>query len=140
MRDLGADHLAERISDRVYLERLAALRSDVHAAALPRPASIDADGAVERIRAMAATWPRLTEEEKADVAHAVYARVDVLGRSIVGVELTPSAYALALDQALPEFVRLDWRPRQVTRTDTPTFVRIPIIGREEWLKAARHSA
>jgi hypothetical protein len=137
---MGADHLAERISDTVYLERLAALRAGAQAAAAPRPASIDGEKAVARIRAMVTTWPRLTDREKADVAHAIYARVDVLGRSILGAELTPAAYAIALDQALPEFVRLEWRPRQVLGTGTPTLVRIPIAGRDEWLAAATRSA
>lgn len=135
MRALAGEHVAQRITDAVYLERLAALRSEISAAAAPRTPAVDVDGAIARIRAMGATWPAMTAEERAQVAHAVYARVDVLGHSIVGVELTPAAYAIALDQALPEFVRLEWRPRQVAGSHVQT-ARVRIYGRRDRLRAA----
>jgi hypothetical protein len=136
MKALAGDHVAQRITDRVYLERLAALRAEAQAAAAPRSTSIDPDAAVERIRTMAATWPAMTEAERAELAHAVYARIDVLASSVVGAELTPAAYAIALDQALPEFVRLQWRPRQVPGPHAQTG-RIRIYGRRERLRSAR---
>jgi DNA invertase Pin-like site-specific DNA recombinase len=136
MRELAADHLAERVGDAGYLEQLAALRAEQRAAQSPRPPTVDAESAIERIRAMGASWPRLTEAERADVAHLIYARVDVLGSRIVGVELTPAAYAIALDQALPEFVRLEWRPRQGPGPQAQTG-RVPIYGRRDRLRRAK---
>jgi hypothetical protein len=72
-------------------------------------------------------------EEKADVLHAIYERVSVAGPEIVGVRLTPSAYAHGLALALPERVAMA-RPTGVGRRIT-TYA-IPIEGRDEWLAAA----
>ena len=43
--------------------------------------------------------------------HAIYERIVVIGRAIVPIRLTPSAYAHGLAVALPD--KLLWRVRQV---------------------------
>ena len=45
-------------------------------------------------------------EAKADVLHAIYDQVVVIGRRIVSVRLTPSAYAHGLALALPTKVAM----------------------------------
>lgn len=136
MRALAADHLAQRITDAVYLERLAALRAEADRATTPKRSTITAAAAIDAVRQMAALWADATPEERAQVAHSVYARVDVLGRDIVGAELTPAAYELGLDQALPEVFRLNWRPRQERGPQEQT-ARIRIYGRSARLRASR---
>lgn len=136
MRQLAGEHIAQRITDAVYLERLAALRSEAERAAAPKPSRVSGDAAVDAVRQMAGLWVDATPEERAQVAHTVYARVDVLGRQIVGAELTPAAYEIGLDQALPEVFRLDWRPRQVPGQQVQT-TRIPIYGRSARRRASR---
>jgi hypothetical protein len=51
----------------------------------------------------------------------------------VAAHLMPTGGAHGLVLALPEQVSGHWRPRQVPGTGTPTLVRIPIVGRTEWL-------
>jgi hypothetical protein len=43
-------------------------------------------------------------EAKADLLHAIYERITVVGRSIVSVRLTQAAYANGLALALPQVV------------------------------------
>jgi hypothetical protein len=56
---------------------------------------------------LSATWTDAdVPEAKADVLHAIYDRIVVIGREIVSVRLTPSAYAHGFALALPEKVVL----------------------------------
>jgi hypothetical protein len=76
-------------------------------------------------------------KEKADLMHAIYERITVAGPEIVGVRLTPAAYAHGLALALPEKVAMA-RPTGVGRAIST--YSIPIEGRDEWLAAARRLA
>jgi hypothetical protein len=49
---------------------------------------------VQWLRVLADTWVNAdVPEAKADLPHAIYDRIVVNGRSIVGVRLTPAAYS-----------------------------------------------
>jgi hypothetical protein len=74
-------------------------------------------------------------EEKADLLHAIYERIVIVGPQIVRVRLTSAAYAHGLALALPEKVEMA-RPTGVGRAIT-TYT-LAIEGRDEWLAAARH--
>jgi hypothetical protein len=69
--------------------------------------------------------------------HAIYERITVAGREILGARLTLEAYAHGLALALPEKVVMA-RPTGVGRA-LATY-EIPIEGRDEWLAAARRLA
>jgi len=58
--------------------------------------------------------------------HAIYERIVIAGPEIVGVRLTPAAYAHGLALALPEKVAMA-RPTGVERADAIN-IRIPIEG------------
>ena len=103
------------------------------------------DAAVAVLREFAETWAEVESggpEERAALARliaSVYERVTVKGREVVEVELTQTAYAQGFAPALPE--RVEWvraRPTGVGRAIT-TYV-ILIVGRDEWLAAARRLA
>jgi hypothetical protein len=76
-------------------------------------------------------------KEKAALMHAIYERITVAGREILGARLTLEAYAHGLALALPEKVVMA-RPTGVGRA-LATY-EIPIEGRDEWLAAARRLA
>ena len=80
---------------------------------------------LERLRAI--------REAKANLLHAIHDRITVVGRKIVSVRLTPSAYAHGFALALPEKVAVA-RPTGIGRGITT--YEIPIEGRDEWLAAA----
>jgi DNA invertase Pin-like site-specific DNA recombinase len=136
LRELALEHADGRLPDGEYLAASTRLRSELEAAGAPRRAGVTPDEAVDAIRDLAALLADATDEERARIAHAVYARIPIAGAEIRPVELTPWAYELGLDQVLPEIVRLDWRPRQETGTQGHT-ARVPIAGRRERLAAAR---
>ena len=69
--------------------------------------------------------------------HAIYERITVAGREIVGVRLAAAAYAHGLALALPEKVAL---ARPTGFGPALATYRIPIEGRDEWLAAARRPA
>jgi len=136
MRDLALEHAAGRLTDEAYLAGIRRLREEVERAGAPRPSGVTADEAIAAIADLSSLWVDATPEERARLVHAVYARIDVLGRSFAGVELTPWAYDIGLDQAMPELVRLEVRPRQGSGPHVQT-VRVPIYGRRERRRAAR---
>lgn len=105
MRDLALDHVAERIDDAAYLDRLGQLRVDLAThEATPRD-GVPAKRAVEWLRVLAETWVTAeVPEARADLLHAIYERITVVGRSIVSVRLTQAAYANGLALALPQVV------------------------------------
>jgi hypothetical protein len=107
MRDLALDHVAQRLGDAAYLERLGHLRADLATVdATPRGA-LAANRAVEWLRALADTWVSAdVPEARADLLHAIYERIVVSGRKIVSVRLTPAAYAHGLALALPDKVAM----------------------------------
>ncbi|MEO8461716.1 MAG: hypothetical protein ABI555_00760 [Chloroflexota bacterium] len=74
--------------------------------------------------------------EMADLLHAIYERIVVVGPEIVSVGLTPDAYVHGLALALPQDVRA--RPTGVGRA-IATY-EVLIEGRDEWLNAVRRLA
>lgn len=135
MRELAADHVAERITDATYLARLAVLRAEAAAAGAARPSKVNADDAIRELTNLARAWERMTEVERAKLTHAVYAQIEVRGGSSdARVVLTPAAYDLGLDQVLPESVH--WRPRLDLKNQVRT-ARIDIAGRRERARIAR---
>jgi hypothetical protein len=75
--------------------------------------------AVEWLRVLADTWVNAdVPEARADLLHAIYDRIVVMGRSIVAARLTPAACSNGLALALPQVVMA--RPEGVGRAP-PTF-------------------
>ena len=104
-RELALDHVAGNLDDGVYLERVAQLRAELASLDQSAAGGVPAERAVTWLRALAETWERAdVPEAKADLLHAVYERITVAGRSIVGARLTPAAYAHGLALALPQVV------------------------------------
>ena len=105
IRELALEHAAGSLGDDTYLARLKVLRDQ-------RDGLTDrvADGpsgqrAVEWLRSLAESIQHAdVPREKADLMHAIYERITVAGPEIVGVRLTPAAYAHGLALALPEKV------------------------------------
>ena len=120
MRELALDHVAERIDDSGYLERLGQLRSDLATVDATPRGDLPAKRAVEWLRILAETWVQAdVPEARADLLHAMYDRIVVVGPSIVSASLSPAAYSNGLALALPEVVMA--RPEGTGRTP-PTFV------------------
>jgi hypothetical protein len=105
MRDLALDHVAERIDDSAYLERLGRLRVDLATVDATPRGDLHARRAVEWLRVLADAWVNAdVPEARADLLHAIYDRIIVKGRSIVAARLTPAAYSNGLALALPQVV------------------------------------
>ncbi len=105
MRDLALDHVAERIDDSAYLERLGQLRVDLATVDTTPRGDLPAKRAVHWLRVLADTWVNAdVPEARADLLHAIYDRLVVKGRSIVAARLTPAAYSNGLALALPQVV------------------------------------
>ena len=72
--------------------------------ATPR-GELPAKRAVQWLRVLADTWVSAdVPEARADLLHAIYERIVVVGRSIVAARLTPAAHANGLALALPQVV------------------------------------
>jgi hypothetical protein len=135
------EHAAGRIADMAYLASSARLREELATAKAPRASRVSADDAITAIRGLASSWSLATDEERAHLAHLVYARIPLRGSDVQPVELTPWAYELGIDQAMPELIWLEERPRQESENRVqPATVRVPIAGRRERAAAARRSA
>jgi hypothetical protein len=105
MRDLALDHVAERIDDSAYLERLGQLRVDLGTVDTTPRGDLPAKRAVHWLRVLADTWVNAdVPEARADIPHGIYDRIVVAGRSIVAARLTPAAYSNGLALALPQVV------------------------------------
>jgi hypothetical protein len=74
---------------------------------------------------------------QADLLHAIYERITVAGRTILGVRVTPEVYARGLALTVRKKVVMA-RPTGVGRAVAA--YEIPIEGRDEWLAAARQLA
>jgi hypothetical protein len=106
MRALALDHVGGGLSDQTYLERLAQMRGDLAALDRASTAGVPADRAVAWLRALSETWRDAdVPEAKAELLHAIYERIVVVGRTFVGARLTPAAYGHGLAVAMPEVVR-----------------------------------
>lgn len=136
-RDLALSHAEGVIGDAEYLAGVTALRQEEEA--VPEAPTVDAGRAVARLRDFAALWAGRSAEERAEMLHAVYARVDVLGPRFAEATLTADAEEIGLALALPERVSV-----AMARPEGPghplATVRIPIAGRRDWLAAARRTA
>jgi redox-sensitive bicupin YhaK (pirin superfamily) len=72
--------------------------------ATPRD-GVPAHRAVEWLRVLGETWVSADiPEARADLLHAIYERITVVGRSVVSVRLTQAAYKHGLALALPDAV------------------------------------
>ncbi len=106
MRELALEHAGGRLDDDGYLARMEPPRSN------GTPSwSAAGRGTYRRIAqssgsdALGETWQSAdVAEEKADLIHAIYERIIGRRAEIVGVRLTPAAYAHGLALALPEKV------------------------------------
>ena len=95
------------MDDDVYLARLRQLRDRRDALVEQSATAISGDRAVAWLRALGETVTTAdAPREKADLVHAIYERVVVVGREIKSVRLTPAAYAHGLALALPEKVAM----------------------------------
>jgi DNA invertase Pin-like site-specific DNA recombinase len=105
MRELALEHVAGRIGDDAYLARIGHLRAGL-ADLLEAPAGgVTAERAVTWLRAIGETWQHAdVPQAKAELLHAIYERIEVVGRQIVGARLTPAAYDHGLAVLLPEVV------------------------------------
>lgn len=73
---------------------------------VPVPSGVTSDEALAALSDLQAVFADADEDKRADVLHAAYARIDVLGPQIVGVALTPYAEARGLAVVLPENVKM----------------------------------
>ncbi len=102
---MSLDHVAERIDDSAYLERLGQFRTDIATVDATPRGELAAQRAVEWLRVLADTWVNAdVPGARADLLHAIYERIVVKGRSIVAARLTPAAYSNGLALALPQVV------------------------------------
>jgi hypothetical protein len=105
MGELALDHVASRIDDATYLERLRGLRVDLASLATTAAADVPAERAAAWLRVLPETWANAdVPEAKADLLHAIYDRIIVAGRAIIAARLTPAASASGLALALPQVV------------------------------------
>lgn len=140
-RELALNHAAGRLSDEAYLGAAARLRELADAA--PAPAGrYDAERAITWMRDFAETWrAKMDNRQRAELMATVYERIEVRGPTFASIELTDAAYRNGLALALPERVRVAMvSPEGAGRTFATRWVRVPILGRADWLRAARRSA
>ena len=107
-RQKAADAFA---SGRLGLGEFTALVADLEAQgnAISSAGSSDGDAipgdvALRYLRDLRTTWQRADDASRAELLHAIYARVEVRGEQFVGVTLTPEAERHGLALALPEKV------------------------------------
>jgi hypothetical protein len=107
IRELALEHAAGGLGDEAYLTRLMALREARDAITERTATGVPGQRAVEWLRALSESVQLAdVPKEQADLMQAIYERITVAGPEIVGVRLTPAAYAHGLALALPEKVDL----------------------------------
>ena len=94
---------------------------------------MSSDRALAWLRILTETWATAdVSEAKADLLHAIYERIVVVGRRFVAARLTPAAYANGLALALPQVVwraRRDLNPRPPDpKFRQPSTTMAPLIG------------
>ena len=94
----------ERRGEGSWLTVAPLTRADDTPAHPPRQAWLTSTQAVEYLRNLGPLSKRATEEEQADLVHAIYARITVTRDGFVEAELTPAAYAHGLALAMPKTV------------------------------------
>ena len=115
-RQLALEHAEGRLGDEEYLRLSHAL--DDTPAPPPRDARVTPTQAVEYLRNLGLLWNRATEEERADLLHAIYARITVTRDGFVEAELTPEAYAHGLALTMREVVCIG-APGRIRTCDRP---------------------
>jgi hypothetical protein len=68
------------------------------------PSGLTAEVAIGYLRDLGATWEAAAPQERANVAHAVYEKIEVVRDGFLAVTLTPDALRHGLALALPESV------------------------------------
>ena len=133
-REVALDHAAGRINDEEYIAAARELRK----APAPEPATstVTADVATGYLRDIGRMWDAANEQERADLLHAIYSRVTVRRDSFESVELTPDAYAHGLALSMRETVLASPAGAGAAGAHR-RIVRVPIVGRREWLQLAR---
>lgn len=134
-RELALAHAGGRLGDLEYLDQVASLR-DEGSHMTTRPTPVTAERAVSYLRDLPMLWGRANEEERAELLHAIYARIEVTRDGFASVKLTPDAYAHGLALALPVTVVASPAGARAGTT-VRRIVRIPIVGRRTWLRLAR---
>ncbi len=106
MRELALDHVAERMSDAAYLDRLGQLRNELAMLGEPAAGPAQAERAAEWLRVIGeACVTADLPQERAELLHVIYERIVVAGPRFVSVRLTPVANAHGLALLLPEVVK-----------------------------------
>jgi DNA invertase Pin-like site-specific DNA recombinase len=105
IRELALEHAGGLLGDDAYLARMKLLREQRDSITERTTAGLPGHRAVEWLRALSESVQSAdVPKEKADLMHAIYERITVVGSEIVGVRLTAAAYAHGLALALPEKV------------------------------------
>ena len=73
----------------------------------PTASDVTSEQAWSYMNDLASTFADADEQERSDLIHALYGRVDVLRPDIVSATLTPDAESYALALALPQEVRIE---------------------------------
>lgn len=134
--DLARRHARRVIATDTYLAehaRLTSLLDAVHEPAAEAPV-VDPDRAVAWLRDIRRMWGAMDDEGRRDLARHVYDRITVTSEEVVSVEPTTDALRHGIAFALPEVVLMA-RPEGFGRPPSPT--RIEVVGRSDWLRAAR---
>ena len=137
-RQLAIEHAEGRLGDDDYLRMAHAL--DEEPAPRPREGRVTPDQAVAYLRDIGLLWKRATVQERSELLHVIYARITVTVDGFVEAELTPEAYAHGLALAMPETVSVGALAPPAGAGGAGAakrIVRIPIVGRRQWLMLAR---
>lgn len=139
LRAKAASHAARRLSTAAYLAEHERIGAEIDALVTEPGTTIDdADQVIARLREFRTTWAAAVErgllEVQAQLIASVYQRITVADGAIVSVELTEAAKRWGFVRALPETVAMA-RPAGARRTQAT--VRVPIVGRAEWIRASR---
>jgi hypothetical protein len=105
LRELALDHAAGRIGDDAYMSKVKEARSRLAAYDQPEAGHVPSKRAAAWLAALGETLQSAdVPEAKADLIHAIYERIVVVGPEFVRAYLTPAAYAHGLAALLPEVV------------------------------------
>ena len=94
-----------------FVARVEALK-DAAAPLRPQVAQIQPERAVHWLQNLHEAIAYATPDLLTELTTTVYDRIEVRGREIVAIHLTPTASAHGLALTLPERVSVQWRPRQ----------------------------
>jgi truncated hemoglobin YjbI len=105
LRELALDHAAGRVGDDAYMAKVKEARGRLAAFDQPEAGHVPSKRAAAWLAALGETLQSAdVPEAKADLIHAIYERIVVVGPEFVRACLTPAAYAHGLAALLPEVV------------------------------------